>query len=728
MSRRKVKQQDISDCAAACLCSIASHYKLHLPITKIRQIIGTDKNGTNLLGLVEGAQKIGFDAKGVKASLDSLSKIPIPAIAHINLENNLQHFVVIYKASKKKLRIMDPGSGDIFNIPMSRFSQQWTGVLVLLLPSNSFSPGNKKTAVHLRIWQLLKPHVPTLIQAFIGALFYTLLGFSTSIYIQKITDDVIENENYNLLNTMSVIMVIILIVQILLTVFKDLFLIRTGQEIDARLILGYFKHLLKLPQKFFDTMRVGEIISRINDAVKIRVFISSTCLTLMVNFMIVFFSFMLMFTFYWKLGLLMITVIPLYALVFVVTNRLNKKTERNMMEAAADVESQLVSSLNTIATIKQFNLEQPIHTKTEVKFIRLLKEGYRSSLNHLFSQYSTQAITSLFTILLLWIGSYYVIAKKLTPGELLSFFAILGYFTGPVSGLISSNKLIQNALIASDRLFEILDLEVAPEKDDYRTIDTEISSIKFENVVFRYDRKRDVLSNLNLTFKNGEITAIVGASGSGKSTVIKIIQGLYTLNSGQILLNDISMNYYSPADLKMRISVVPQKVELFEGTILHNISIGSSNTCVKSVIKVCKSLNLLPFIEQLPHGLNSVLDENASLLSGGQRQLIAIARALYVNPDVLILDEATSALDSHAEHALQLTLKELIRQGKIVILISHRLMNLSKVDRIIVLEKGILAEQGSHSELLAKKGVYRSLWERQFPKGYTMALTSNINQ
>lgn len=188
------------------------------------------------------------------------------------------------------------------------------------------------------------------------------------------------------------------------------------------------------------------------------------------------------------------------------------------------------------------------------------------------------------------------------------------------------------------------------------------------------------------------------------------------------------MNYYSPADLKMRISVVPQKVELFEGTILHNISIGSSNTCVKSVIKVCKSLNLLPFIEQLPHGLNSVLDENASLLSGGQRQLIAIARALYVNPDVLILDEATSALDSHAEHALQLTLKELIRQGKIVILISHRLMNLSKVDRIIVLEKGILAEQGSHSELLAKKGVYRSLWERQFPKGYTMALTSNINQ
>lgn len=725
MSKRKVKQQDISDCGAACLSSIASHYKLHLPIAKIRQIVGTNKNGTNLLGLVEGAEKIGFDAKGVKGHIESLSKVPIPAIAHITLENDLQHYIVIYKVSKKSIRIMDPGSGDMSNMPLSRFMKLWTGILVILLPSDSFSPGNQKIPLRLRLWQLLKPHKFTLIQAFIGALFYTLLGFSTSIYIQKITDQVLETNNSDLLNTMSVFMLIILIAQILLSVFKDLFLIRAGQEIDARLILGYFKHLLKLPQKFFDTMRVGEIISRINDAVKIRVFISNTSLTLMVNFMIVLFSFLLMFTYYWKLGLLMLTVIPLYLLIFAVTNAVNKKTERKMMEAAADVESQLVSSLNSIATIKQFSLEDLMQTKTEIKFIRLLKEGYRSSLNHLFSQSATQFISGFFTILLLWVGSYYVMAKELSPGELLSFFAILGYFTGPVTGLISSNKLIQNALIAADRLFEILDLEISGIQDQFKILDSGIKSITFKSVVFRYDHTKEVFSDLNLHFQQGEITAIVGESGSGKSTVIKLIQGLYQLNSGQILLNGVAMTYYSTADLNARISIVPQKVELFSGTIFDNISIGSSKKCLNTALRICKSLNMLVFIENLPNGFNTVLDDNGSVLSGGQKQMIAIARALYLNPDVLILDEATSSLDSHAEYALQRALQKLINNKKIIILITHRLMNLSNVDRIIVLEQGKLAEQGSHSELMNNNGVYRSLWERQIPSGY-IHMTSSI--
>ncbi len=538
MSRLNIKQHDITDCGAACLASIASFYKLYLPLSKIRQIIGTDKEGTNIMGILEGAEKLGFDAKGVKGDITSLYKIPIPAIAHTVIDKRLQHFVVIYKVSQKHIRIMDPGTGKMENISIDTFIAKWSGVLVILLPNDSFNARNEKVSQFFRFWHLLKPHKFILIQSLIGSVFYTLLGFSTSIYIQKITDHVLLNDNFNLLNIMSVSMVFLLIIQIILSVFKDIFLIRTGQEIDARLILGYYKHLLKLPQKFFDTMRVGEILSRINDAVKIRLFINNTSLTLMVNFFIVTFSFILMFTYYWKLGLLMISIIPIYLLIFFITNRLNKKTEREIMESAADLESQLVESLNAISTIKLFGLESVMHIKTESRFIKLLSNGYRSSLNEVFSQSSTQGISSLFTILLLWIGSYYVMVKELTPGELFSFYAIIGYFTGPVSGLISSNKTIQNALIAADRLFEVLDLETETSENCYPFNKTTIEHIRFKNVTFGYNNKNLVFSDLNLCFKKGEVTAIVGESGSGKSTLIHLIQGLYILEKGNILLNE----------------------------------------------------------------------------------------------------------------------------------------------------------------------------------------------
>lgn len=718
MSGINIKQHDITDCGAACLASISFHYKLQMPLSKIRQLIGTNKEGTNILGMLEGAQKLGFDAKGIKADTSSLYKIPKPAIAHVVIGGQLQHFVVIYRVTQKHVRIMDPGTGKSTNITIDNFKKQWTGVLVILLPNDSFRSRNEKVSQFLRFWYLLKPHKFILIQSLIGSLFYTILGFSTSIYIQKITDHVLLNESFKLLNIMSLSMIFLLVIQMILSVFKDIFLIRTGQEIDTRLILGYYRHLLKLPQKFFDTMRVGEILSRINDAVKIRLFINNTSLTLMVNFFIIIFSFLLMFTYYWKLGLLMIGIIPIYLLIFFITNRLNRKTERRIMESSADLESQLVESLNAIRTIKLFRLETIMETKTELKFINLLKNGYKSSLNQVFSQSSTQGISSLFTILLLWVGSYYVIAKELTPGELFSFYAIIGYFTGPVSGLISSNKTIQNALIAADRLFEVLDLETETSKDSYSFQKINIEHIRFDKVWFNYGNRAIVFSNLNLHFKKGEITAIVGESGSGKSTLIHLIQGLYILNQGSILINEQDIKYISKSSLRKIISVVPQKIHLFDGDILENIAVGELKADMEKVIHICKSLQMIKFIEALPQGFYTYIGENGATLSGGQIQRIAIARALYQDPEVLILDEATSSLDSHSETALQKSIKDLKHRDKIIILISHRLLNLSLADKIMVLDKGKLVQEGRHDLLIHEKGVYQNLWNKQFPPNY----------
>ena len=291
MAKTTIKQHDITDCGAACLASISAHFNLQIPIARIRQYAGTDKKGTNVLGLIEAAEKLGFEAKGVRGELDSLFKIPKPAIAHIIVKEQLHHYVVIYEVTKEHIRIMDPGDGKIHKKTHKEFLKEWTGVLVLLLPKEEFTAGNEKVSVLKRFWFLLKPHKFVLLQALIGAIIYTLLGFSTSIYIQKITDYVLVGSNTKLLNLLSIIMLVLLVLQIVIGVFKNVFLIKSGQQIDARLILGYYKHLLKLPQQFFDTMRVGEIISRINDAVKIRTFINDVSLSLTVNILILFFSF-----------------------------------------------------------------------------------------------------------------------------------------------------------------------------------------------------------------------------------------------------------------------------------------------------------------------------------------------------------------------------------------------------------------------------------------------------
>lgn len=722
MTSTNIKQHDISDCGPACLVSIASYYKLSLPISKVRQLSSTDKDGTNVYGLLEAAKKMGFDAKGVKGDISCLDGIPIPAIAHLILNDTLQHYVVIYKLRKQRITIMDPALGKTNVVPLEEFKRQWTGVLVILLPNKSFIPGNQKISLSLRFWYLLKPHKYILIQAIMGSVFYTILGFSTSIFIQKITDHVLVNQNYRLLNIMGIAMVFLLIFQILLNIYKDYFLIRTGQEIDARLILGYYKHILKLPQQFFDTMRIGEIISRINDAVKIRVFINNTSLSLMVNLFIVVFSFALMFTYYWKLGLIMITVIPLYALIYYITDLLNKKTERQLMESSADLESQLVESLSSISTIKQFGLENYMHLKTERKFITLLNISYKSSMNHVGSMSSTQGISSLFTIILLWLGSHYVMSKELTPGELFSFFAIIGYFTGPISSLISSNKTIQNAFIAADRLFEILDLETESSENNYAVAKFENHDIHFKNVFFSYGNRPEVFKNLNLVFQKGKITAIVGESGSGKSTLMHLLQGLYPLSKGRIMWGGQDMRYMSKNSLRNLIGIVPQEIHLFEGTLLYNIAIGDIQVNMERIVKICKLLDIMKFIESLTLGFETFIGENGVLLSGGQKQKIAIARALYHNPEVLILDEATSSLDSTAELAIKTAIAALTKMNKTVILITHRIINLSFADQIIILEDGKLVQQGRPQDLINSNGPFRNLLDKQL--GYSNGSSS----
>jgi len=621
--------------------------------------------------------------------------------------------VVIYKVHKGKISVMNPAYGKIETYTTEEFAKIWTGVLILLEPNEYFEQRNEKTGLYQRFYQLIQPHRSILLQALVGAIFYTILGLSSSIYIQKITDYVLVDGNRRLLNLLSVIMIVLLLFQIFLGVMKSVLTLQTGQKIDKYLILGYYKHLLKLPQRFFDTMRVGEIISRVNDAVKIRTFINDVSIQIVVNVFIVLFSFALMFTYYWKLALIVALVIPFYLGIYAITNWLNKKVERRMMEESAELESHLVESLNAVKTIKQFGAEIYANNKTDIHFSTLLKTIYKSVLNSLFSGNASEFVSRVFTIVLLWVGAGYVIDREITPGELLSFYALIGYFTSPVSQLIGMNKSIQNALIASDRLFEIMDLEQEEVTDKIELTAEQIGNINFENVTFSYGSRREVFKDFSCVIQKGKTTAIVGESGSGKTTLATLIQNLYPVNSGKITIGDYEVQYLSHYSLRTLIGVVPQQIDLFSGNVIENIAFGEDFPDMQRVIDLTKQLGILSFIEQLPNGFQTHLGENGSQLSGGQRQRIAIARALYKNPEILILDEATSSLDTDSEQVIQATLNELKRTGKTLIVIAHRLSTIAHSDTILVLRNGQLIEQGTHQELLARETTYKAMWEKQ---------------
>lgn len=711
----KVKQHDITDCGAACLASICAYHGLRFPVSRIRQYAFTDKKGTNVLGITQAAHKLGLSAKGVRALPEALDIVPKPAIAHVIVKEQLQHYVVVYKVTKTHVTYMDPGDGCMHQKTREEFNKEWTKVLVIMEPEESFRRGNEKKSIVSQFMALLMPHKSVMLQALFGALVYSILGLSTAVYVGKITDYVLVDKNLNLLHLMGMIMIAILLLRTFIGAMKSILALKTGQRIDAALILGYYKHLLTLPQQFFDTMRVGEIISRVNDAVKIRTFINNVSLDLAVNVMILFFTSCLMFVYSWKLAVVTLLSAPLFLLVFWGFNRLNRKYQRRIMESAADLESQLVESINSISTIKRFGIEEYANLKTEMRFVHLLKNTFRSIYGAIMAQGGIQFISTGVTIAVLWTGSVLVIDQELTPGALMLFYSLVGYVLSPISSLITSNQTIQDALIAADRLFQIMDLERESDNSQKIVLTPEmIGHISFENVAFRYGSRKKVFESLHLTIEKGKTTAVIGESGSGKTTLISLMQHIYPIQEGQIRIGEFDIAQVTNESLRSMVGTVPQQIELFAGSIAENIALGDLYPDMQRIITLAEQLGLKEFIEKLPQNYMTYIGEHGASLSGGERQRLAIARALYKEPEILIFDEATSSLDSVSERFVKQTLKSLAERGKTIIVIAHRLSTVRDADAIVVLDDGKVVQHGTHEELIQEDGTYRKLWNEQY--------------
>lgn len=568
------------------------------------------------------------------------------------------------------------------------FSKIWTGIIILLVPGRSFI-SNRKVPTLKRIFTLASPYRRSLLFAIGCAIIYSVLSLILSVYIQKIIDEVVAGKNMHLLFKFSVAMVLVLIIQLTTGTLRNYIMLNSGMKIDISLIPGYYRHLLHLPQSFTESIRVGEMVSRINDAFKISAFINEVAITMVVDALIIIFSLIIMFFYYWKLALVMLVIVPVYVALYYLNHRINRRWQRKIVEAAAEVDTEVVQSMTAIRTIKKLAIENFCFNRMNIKFEYLLRSSYRFSFHQICIQGGGDFFTKLFTVIILWTGSYYVIRGQLTTGELLSFFALISYFTAPVMNLLSANRNIRDAIIAGDRLFEITDLE--GEKDDgikWNKDQRLEGNIVFRNVYFRYGNGKNVLDDLNLVIRNGTITGIKGDSGSGKSTIVSLLLNLYVPSSGKIFINGIDTTDMNKSSLRKLIACVPQHTELLAGSLKQNIVLDDEGTDMEWLLEISERLGITDFVNDLPAGFETILYEQGSNLSGGQRQRISIARALYRRSRILVLDEATSSIDLETENKIMQTIEWYNRKGNTVIIIAHTESALKICDKIVVLENG----------------------------------------
>jgi len=684
------KQRDLNDCGVACLSYILSHYNKPKPVAQLRIATGTDQYGSTALGLISAAKLLGFTAKGAKGSLETLVTAPLPAIAHCLIDNKRLHFIVLLTWTPKFARVMDPAVGRVEKWSHDKFKAVWTGVLILMAPGENFQPGNHTVSAARRLWRLLQPHQSVLAQAFVGAVLSTILALAMSVYVQKIVDSVIPDGNRSLLNLLGVAMLAVLGFKLVLGIFQSLLSLRTAQKIDAALILGYYRHLLQLPQQFFDTMRVGEITSRVADAVKVRNFLNSALLNLVLNPLILIFALGAMFLYSWKLAVLSLALLPGNALLYWFVNLRNRTYQRQIMERSADFDAQLVESLQAQPALRRFRLEPAANLKTEVRLVRLLKTGYRAAIASLGCGTAGTLLTQAYQIGLLWIGAGLVLDTQLTPGQLMSCYTLAGYLTGPLTALIGLNTSIQEALIATDRLFEIMDLELEKNTGSIVFTPDHARELRFEAVSFRHAGRLATLSDVTLTIPAGRITALAGESGCGKSTLLALLQRLYLPEKGRITFGDIDAQYFTLDSLRRHLAVVPQATVLLSGTVLENLAPGDPAPDLEKILRLCREVGVLEFIEQLPQKFLTHLSENAANLSGGQRQRLALVRALYLDAPVLLLDEPTAALDAVSENTVLALLQKLRDQGKTIIIAAHHPSVLAIADQIVQLTAGVV--------------------------------------
>ncbi|TPR42353.1 peptide cleavage/export ABC transporter [Apilactobacillus micheneri] len=710
-----VPQVDERDCGVAALATVLKRYGSDYSLAHLRQMAKTDMEGTTALGLVRTAEKLKFDTKAIQAdmALFDIENLHFPFIVQVLKNNEFYHFYVVCKANNKKITIADPDPSDgVRKISKEQFEKEWTGVALFFTPQIDYQPVKENKNSLWNYTSILFKQKRLIINIVVAALLTTIIGIAGSYYLQGMLDNFIPNQAFNTITIVSMGLIFTYIMQQILSFGQNYLLMVLGQRLSIDVILSYIKHIFKLPMSFFSTRRTGEIVSRFTDSNKIIDALANIIMSMFLDTFIVIILAIVLAAQSMTLFFLTLLLIPLYTSIIYIFVKPFEKYNQEVMESNAKLSSSIIEDINGIETIKSLNAEQNSYNRVDHEFVKYLKKSFTYSKLDLTQQAIKTGIQLIMNVVILWVGARLVMNNVLSIGQLMTYNALLSYFTNPIQNIINLQTKLQSARVANNRLNEVYLVESEfKKKRPIKDISSINGDIEFKNVQYNYGYSAPVLQNLDLKINKKQKIVLVGMSGSGKTTLAQLLAGFYPVHQGDITVNNKSIENIDRHVLRSYINYIPQTPYLFNGTILENLTLGCKpGITMQDIQEACQMAEINQDIENKPLQYQTELSENGTILSGGQKQRLTIARALLSPAQVLIFDESTSALDTITEDKIINNLLSLT--NKTIIFVAHRLNIAKKVDKIVLLDKGKIVDQGSHKELLQNSNFYSELFNK----------------
>lgn len=704
-----IRQHDETDCGAACLAMISRFYGVRLAVGRLRDLIQVGTEGASMYNLAAGSEALGYITRAVKTDYGHLGGLELPAIAHWKG----YHYIVVYEVASTYVIVGDPAIG-LIRMRRQDFEAGWTGRLLLLTATARLHDIEPDKTTLRRFLPLLKLYKHLLMEVVLASLVLELLGLASPIFTQTIVDKVLVHGNVGMLNIMLGGMVIVGVSRAVTGLLRQYLLIYVSSRLGMYMASDLFHQIMQLPLGYFRARTIGDLLTRFGDSVKVRQLITGASITTLLDVLMIVVYLSLMLYYNAKLTGIALIFMPFFVVIMVLVTPMMRRNNQQIFAKQAESQSTLVESVEEIDAIKTAGSELPSRWKYENHLVQHVNTVCQAAKLAMILNSFSSTLQMFSHTLLLWYGAHLVMNAELTVGQLMAFQSLIGMVMTPIIGLVGLWQTLQDAVLSLQRLNDIYDAEPEEKRPAHLVrLPPLRGRITFEHVSFRYNPDdRNILTDINIDILPGQTCAVVGRSGSGKSTLILLLQRFYLPTEGRILIDGYDIASVAVQSLRTQIGVVLQENTIFTGTIRENIAMADPEAPLERIIATAKVANAHDFIMSFPMGYSTRVGETGIKLSGGQKQRICIARALFQDPRIIIFDEATSALDSESEKAIQDNMKGIL-QGHTAIIIAHRLSTVQHADMILVLDEGMIVEQGTHRELLEKQGLYYYLNSQQ---------------